>query len=229
MRFVKILAAGLILVAGIVICHHVLFVERTPWPCAIVVHESASTFGDVDLIRKWHLQRGWDDIGYHAVILNGKLTAHSAYNPRLDGKIEPGHSELSPGHHCHADNMNAYALGVCLVGEPGKRGYPTRHQIDALVHYCAVECRRYAIPVPMITQHSDHEPLKPLCASLDMNDVRRRIERELRKDPSGTMSTVPSLKCPASSPIPGPPRPSYPLVRQSAITGILSSFQVWSK
>ena len=55
----------------------------------------------VDEIRKWHLNRGWDDVGYHFVI-------------RRDGTIETGRSMNKPGAHAKGHNLNS--IGVCLVG-----------------------------------------------------------------------------------------------------------------
>ena len=70
----------------------------------IIVHCSA-TPPDMDIgadeIRGWHKERGWDDIGYHAVI-------------RRDGTIEPGRPVEISG--AHAQGHNADSIGVCLVG-----------------------------------------------------------------------------------------------------------------
>lgn len=171
-----IIGAALIIAAVFLLSHPRM---HRSFPSAIVVHESASRWGDAASIRMWHRHRGWCDIGYHAVILNGRISSSSPYNVKLDGKIEPGRPENRHGSHCEADHMNAVALGVCLVGYPGRDGYPTKRQLDALVHYCAVKCRQYDIPVSRITQHSDHEPNKPLCASLNMKKIRERVKMEL--------------------------------------------------
>jgi len=70
----------------------------------LVVHCSATT-ADMDIgaeeIRKWHLERGWSDIGYHYVI-------------RRDGTLEHGRPEGKIG--AHARGFNSRSLGVCLVG-----------------------------------------------------------------------------------------------------------------
>ena len=149
------------------------------YPSAIVVHESASRWGNSASIRRWHVSRGWDDIGYHAVILNGRISEKSGYEPALDGKIEPGRPDNRMGMHCSADGMNRKALGVCLIGDPRDPSYPTNKQMRALVHYCAVKCTQHQIPVTNITQHSDHEPGKPLDASLDMAEIRRKVQLEI--------------------------------------------------
>mgnify|MGYP001137584974 CR=1 FL=1 len=60
-------------------------------------------------IRKWHLDRGFADIGYHYVI-------------RRDGKVERGRKEERAGAHC--EGWNARSLGVCLVGGVNDKGQP---------------------------------------------------------------------------------------------------------
>ena len=70
----------------------------------IVVHSSATPpkmdIG-VEEIRRWHLDRGFTDIGYHVVI-------------RRDGYIEYGRSLDIRG--AHAKGFNSRSIGVCVVG-----------------------------------------------------------------------------------------------------------------
>jgi len=151
-------------------------------PKHLIVHCSASTWGDAAAIRSWHTSKGWVDIGYHAVILDGRRAYSSKYSEKLDGKIEPGRSESIAGSHCRAGGMNSRSLGVCLVGNPGWGSYPTKRQKYALIHWLAAKCRLYGVPVSNIHQHSDFEPGKPLCASLDMGAVRLEVQKRLRED-----------------------------------------------
>lgn len=70
----------------------------------IIVHCSATREGrdyTVDDIRKWHRQRGFNDIGYHYVIYR-------------DGTIHNGRDVDLVGAHC--TNHNAYSIGVCYIG-----------------------------------------------------------------------------------------------------------------
>jgi hypothetical protein len=115
--------------------------------------------------------------------LNGHRTYGSKYEANLDGKIEPGRPENKRGAHCAVDNMNSKALGVCLVGNPGWDGYPTKKQLGALLHYLVVKCRQYGILVADVSQHSDHEPKKPHCASLDLHAIRTELANRLREVP----------------------------------------------
>jgi N-acetyl-anhydromuramyl-L-alanine amidase AmpD len=52
-------------------------------------------------IEAWHLERGFDAVGYHFII-------------RRDGTIEEGRPLDVMG--AHAKGFNAESLGVCLVG-----------------------------------------------------------------------------------------------------------------
>ena len=70
----------------------------------IIIHCSATREGrnyDVAEIRRWHLKRGWSDIGYHYLI-------------HLDGKIEEGRPIERMGAHTTGQNRNS--IGICYVG-----------------------------------------------------------------------------------------------------------------
>lgn len=70
----------------------------------IIVHCSATPEGKdftVSDIKKWHLQRGFSDIGYHYVIYR-------------DGSINKGRDESKVGAHCIGHNK--YSIGVCYIG-----------------------------------------------------------------------------------------------------------------
>jgi hypothetical protein len=150
-------------------------------PTAIVIHCSASKWGDAATFRSWHLENGWADIGYHAVILNGRRLPDLVYDPQLDGATEPGRAEDVVGAHCKAENMNLISLGVCLVGDPryDDQDYPTAAQMETLIRYLAEKCIQYNIDVTAITQHSDHEPLKPFCASVNIPQIRQQVAKTI--------------------------------------------------
>lgn len=111
----------------------------------IVVHCSATPPGmdiGANEIRRWHLARGWDDIGYHHVI-------------RRSGHIEPGRPEHLPG--AHAYGHNPRSIGVCLIGGTDRDGRPdsnfTRHQFAALCRLTDDLKRRY--PAARALGHRD--------------------------------------------------------------------------
>lgn len=66
----------------------------------VVIHHTASHDVSVEMIDKWHKERGWDGIGYHFVI-------------RKDGTIEKGRPVDVEG--AHAIGRNHY-IGIALTG-----------------------------------------------------------------------------------------------------------------
>lgn len=89
----------------------------------LVFHCSESSWGDVEEIRKWHLERGWRDIGYNGVILNGHRDYNSFYKEEEDGLFEEGRSlnlssYIEDGEvAAHVLNYNSRSLGICLIGK----------------------------------------------------------------------------------------------------------------
>lgn len=67
-----------------------------------IIHCSDSTFGDAKMIRQWHLNRGFNDVGYHFII-------------REDGEIEIGRTLDVIGAHCKGHNSTS--VGTCLIGK----------------------------------------------------------------------------------------------------------------
>tara|TARA_R100001086_G_scaffold244859_1_gene175097 strand:- start:821 stop:1351 length:531 start_codon:yes stop_codon:yes gene_type:complete len=70
----------------------------------LIIHCSATREGeDIDAatIKRWHLRRGWKDIGYHFII-------------RLDGTIELGRMIDVVGSHTKGENTNS--IGICYIG-----------------------------------------------------------------------------------------------------------------
>lgn len=136
---------------------------------APVLHWSASATGNAAVIDDWHRERGFRcvvggkvyHIGYHYVVLP-------------DGTVETGRPESRMGAHCKARGMNVHSLGICLIGP--YPGYPAVPQRDAALRLLARLCREYGQDPEGISQHSDWEPQKPECASLNLGDVRRRVK-----------------------------------------------------
>lgn len=132
----------------------------------LIIHCSDSAFGNAILINQWHLERGWSGIGYHAVILNGRLTS-KLYNKYFDGNIETGRpfnddnliDKFETG--AHTFGHNAGTLSVCLIGNSGQF---TVKQIESLKDYC--KKMRLIFGKLEISQHSNWDNKKPLCAGL---------------------------------------------------------------
>ena len=81
----------------------------------IIIHCSASNFGTMEMIDRWHRQRGWDCIGYHFIIENGISESTSKYDKERDGKAVMGRDIAIQGAHCKGHNKDS--IGICLIGD----------------------------------------------------------------------------------------------------------------
>ena len=98
-----------------------------------------------DEIDQWHRNRGFNEIGYHAVI-------------RRDGEIEFGrHFDVSGA---HVKGHNFQSVGVCMVGGIDQKGDPednfTDLQYESL--YYVVEMLTRAYPNAEVLGHRDLSP-----------------------------------------------------------------------
>ena len=122
----------------------------------IIVHCSATPEGkdySVDTIRKWHLQRGFSDIGYHYIIYR-------------DGSIHTGRDESVIGAHCKGHNSNS--IGVCYIGgvaADGKTPKDTRtiEQKQSLVKLLKELKTKY----PQASIHGHRDFSSKACPSFD--------------------------------------------------------------
>lgn len=122
----------------------------------IIVHCSATAEGKdftVEQIRQWHLQRGFNDIGYHYVIYR-------------DGSIHKGREESKIGAHCKGHNN--HSIGVCYIGgcaADGKTPKDTRTdaQKKALLELLRELKKKY----PKASIHSHKDYANKACPSFD--------------------------------------------------------------
>ena len=122
----------------------------------LIVHCSATPEGkdySVDIIRQWHLQRGFSDIGYHYVIYR-------------DGSIHIGRDESIIGAHCTGHNTNS--IGVCYIGgcaSDGKTPKDTRttEQKQSLVKLLKELKTKY----PQASIHGHRDFANKACPSFD--------------------------------------------------------------
>lgn len=133
----------------------------------IVVHCTATPEGrhhDIEEVRKWHLARGWRDIGYHALIL-------------LDGTVRQGRPEDEIG--AHVAGHNAKTIGVCYVGGMSKdmkyaKDTRTPQQKEALLTLLRELKGRY--PSAIIVGHHDFDKGKA-CPSFGAKDEYADLSR----------------------------------------------------
>lgn len=127
----------------------------------IIIH-CAATPSDMDIgaeeIRRWHLKRGWFDIGYHYVV-------------RRDGTVEKGRPDTRPG--AHARGYNHLSLGICMVGGVADDGKTpennfTEDQFANLRMLVRGLAMRY--PDAQIIGHRDLPNVRKACPSFDVTE-----------------------------------------------------------
>lgn len=143
-------------------------------PLYLIIHTSASPYGDVDLIDEWHKARGWREIGYHYLVENGYRT--SSHEPRqidTNGLIQQGRAENEIG--AHARGYNSKSLGICLIG---KNGEYTPEQIASLIGLTVSLLFKYNIPVENVLGHYEADPDSgKTCPDLHMPTLRKKLSR----------------------------------------------------
>ena len=144
----------------------------------IVLHCSDSEFGSAAMIRKWHLLRGWSDVGYHRVIKNGWPT-HGMFVQSEDGAIECGRdldgdnyivgSEVG----AHTLGYNTTSIGICLIGKE----LFTVAQIASAMSLINDLRDRYGIHIRNIYGHYETEKAGgKTCPNIDMDHFRYMLE-----------------------------------------------------
>jgi len=149
----------------------------------VVLHCSDSSWGNAAVITKWHVLpppngRGWSTIGYHYVILNGRLSA-DLFNKEYDGHIETGRpldddNIITPNEFgAHVAGYND-TVGICLIGESGKFTSKQKYSVEYLIRMLRIQFFHVEV-----VQHSDLDPVnKPFCAGLDtafMNYLNKEL------------------------------------------------------
>jgi N-acetylmuramoyl-L-alanine amidase len=126
----------------------------------IIIHCSATPEGrphDVTDIRRWHVIRGFNDIGYHFLI-------------HLDGTIETGRPIELPGAHTSYQNQNS--IGICYVGGMTKdmkkaKDTRTKEQKDSLIKLMHDLIYKYNQDM---TIHGHNEFANKACPSFNVKE-----------------------------------------------------------
>jgi N-acetylmuramoyl-L-alanine amidase len=126
----------------------------------IIIHCSATPEGrehDVADIRRWHLKRGFNDIGYHYLI-------------HIDGTIEEGRPINKQGAHCGGENKSS--IGLCYVGGMSKdmkkaKDTRTQAQKDSLIKLMHELIYKYNKDM---TIHGHNEFANKACPSFNVQE-----------------------------------------------------------
>jgi hypothetical protein len=146
-------------------------VDARPWQW-IIIHHSATTFGNAAIIDQWHRDRGFDQLGYHFVIGNGTNSG--------DGQIEVGPRwpiQKYGAHDNASDNRyNDYGIGICLVGDFDKQT-PSSAQIHSVEKLVAWLMNRYKIRPDHILGHDDTKATECPGRNVSVAEIRAAAVR----------------------------------------------------
>lgn len=132
----------------------------------IIVHCSDSDFGNAGVIDKWHRGRGWNEIGYHYVVLNGKPVSGAGFDSSKDGIVEVGRDISKRGAHCYGHNKDS--IGICLIGRHHFTAKQLCSSLPSLIERLRAE---YNISEKNIFGHNQFNVGKT-CPNFDLDLVR---------------------------------------------------------
>ncbi len=154
--------------------------NERPWRW-IVIHHSATDNGSAAIFDLAHRKRGWDELGYHFVIDNGRGGE--------DGLVEIGSrwTKQKWGAHCGKtpnNEYNNYGIGICLVGDSSEK-LPSAKQLAGLKKLLLVLMDRYKITPARVIGHRDAPGASTACPGDALyrylnNTLRPELAREGR-------------------------------------------------
>lgn len=130
----------------------------------IVIHHSQRKIDSTKSIKKRHLKRGWEDIGYHYVI--GKR-----------GKLYSGRSEKFIGAHVFGFNRNS--IGICLIGDFDKEK-PTKKQLETLTKFLKDKMKQNNIKIKDIKGHREFPNVTKSCPGkfVNLQEIRKNLNKQ---------------------------------------------------
>lgn len=132
----------------------------------LIIHCTATEYVipvTVDDVRRWHIERGFDDIGYHYLI-------------DRQGNIHVGRELSLPGAHCKGHNQ--HSVGICYVGglkdglPADTRSFPQKESLNNLI---AKLCETY--PITKISGHNQYS--NKSCPCFPVDEYKRHIKQLL--------------------------------------------------
>ena len=121
----------------------------------IIVHCSATVEGKdfgISDFRKWHMRKGWSDVGYHFCI-------------RLDGTIEWGRDIEKVGAHCKGENANS--IGIVYTGGVDENIKPKDTRTEAQKESLLLLLKTLKKIYPNATIHGHRDFSNKACPSFD--------------------------------------------------------------
>ena len=119
----------------------------------IILHCSDSDIpahDDIKVIKEWHLERGFNDVGYHYFITT-------------NGKLQYGRPIGDAGAHCRGHNHDS--IGICLHGKT--RFHPAQFGVLRKL----LETLDFALRIKDVYGHCDFDKGKPHCPGFDYKRI----------------------------------------------------------
>lgn len=146
----------------------------------VVIHHSATEVGSAGMFDRIHReQRGWDELGYHFVITNGRGAR--------DGLVQVGSRwrKQKWGAHCGGtpgNEYNEHGIGICLVGDFTSH-MPTSAQMASLHRLLRFLVDRYDIPPQNIIAHREAPNAATACCGDKLvGHLQHSLRPSLRRD-----------------------------------------------
>ena len=135
----------------------------------IILHCAATREGQnykASDIKRWHLERQFEDIGYHYVI-------------DLDGTVEKGRDERMVG--AHTTGKNNISVGICYVGGCDKNNKPkdTRTLLQKESMFKLVDQMMWKYGLTINDVHCHNEFANKACPSFDIEQFRNEFKEWL--------------------------------------------------
>ena len=147
----------------------------------IIIHCTATkplAHINVNDVRRWHQQRGFNDIGYHYLVL-------------VDGTVETGRPLSAIGAHCKGHN--AHSIGICYVGGLNDKGKPadtrTPAQREAMRSLLISLKHRF----PDATIHGHRDFAAKACPCFDATAEYAYLSTERINPDTEPMKTLPLI------------------------------------
>lgn len=129
----------------------------------IIIHCSATPEGKsvtVEEIRRWHVQCGFSDIGYHYVIM-------------ADGSVCEGRPLEQAGAHCRG--QNAHSIGICYVGGCDRNKRPKDTRTAAQKNAMTELVRRLKRRFPNVAVYGHNEFSNKACPCFDVKQWTKEV------------------------------------------------------
>jgi len=138
---------------------------------SISIHCSGTSTGSAIAFDSYHRSKGWDCIGYHFVINNGKTSDGKISS--IDGSVEVGRKITKKPAAVRGHNKGSIA--ICVVGS--EFGDFTLRQKKSLVELIIELKNKYNIKYENIKGHREYKNVHKNCPCMNIHDVVSNIEK----------------------------------------------------